>query len=258
MHPIFGNVPTLHDVDPVDRRRCGRKAGVEGRRRFRCAPRQLAALRLAVIRRLHGQRPGSDARRFAARRGADTGDHAQRNASRLHPGGAAASTTTARSRSASRTKSNKKVRGPDLDDYAVIDQPAAGTSASSRLGGVYERLEVRHADGRPEARLLGRQRHDPDGSGRAGTLFYGRRRRRQGRRGGRRRVSASGRRVRTRLATSGKSATRMRCRSARRSTRATCKIDNDSNANYKFNINPYPIAIGGNASGLVMGMIHLF
>jgi predicted porin len=36
------------------------------------------------------------------------------------------------------------------------------------------------------------------------------------------------------------------------------KIDNDSNASYTFNINPYPIAVGGKPSGFVFGMIHLF
>jgi predicted porin len=36
------------------------------------------------------------------------------------------------------------------------------------------------------------------------------------------------------------------------------KIDNGGNASYTFNINPYPIAIGGKPQGFVMGMIHLF
>ena len=36
------------------------------------------------------------------------------------------------------------------------------------------------------------------------------------------------------------------------------KIDNDSNASYTFNINSYPIAVGGKPGGLVLGMIHLF
>jgi predicted porin len=36
------------------------------------------------------------------------------------------------------------------------------------------------------------------------------------------------------------------------------RIDNDSNASYTFNINPYPTAIGGKPGGLVLGMIHLF
>ena len=36
------------------------------------------------------------------------------------------------------------------------------------------------------------------------------------------------------------------------------KIDNDSNASYTFNINSYPIGVGGKPGGLVFGMIHLF
>ena len=44
------------------------------------------------------------------------------------------------------------------------------------------------------------------------------------------------------------------------------KIDNDSNANYTFNINPYPVCGGNGAScgsagkpgGLVLGMVHFF
>ena len=36
------------------------------------------------------------------------------------------------------------------------------------------------------------------------------------------------------------------------------KIDNGGNASYTFNINPYPIAVGGKPGGFVLGMIHLF
>jgi len=33
---------------------------------------------------------------------------------------------------------------------------------------------------------------------------------------------------------------------------------NDSNANYNFNINPYAVTNGANASGLAMGLVHFF
>ena len=33
---------------------------------------------------------------------------------------------------------------------------------------------------------------------------------------------------------------------------------NDSNAIYNFNINPYTVTAGSNASGLVVGMVHFF
>jgi len=36
------------------------------------------------------------------------------------------------------------------------------------------------------------------------------------------------------------------------------KLENDSNASYTFNINAYPIAVGGKPGGFVLGMIHLF
>ena len=36
------------------------------------------------------------------------------------------------------------------------------------------------------------------------------------------------------------------------------EIRNDTNANYTFNINSYPVARGGDPQGLVLGMIHLF
>ena len=36
------------------------------------------------------------------------------------------------------------------------------------------------------------------------------------------------------------------------------KIDNDSRASYTFNINAYPLTVGGKPGGLVLGMIHLF
>ena len=54
--------PTLHDVDPVDGRRCGRKAPqAKVARRLRRAPRQLGPLRLAEHRRLHGSASRSSA-----------------------------------------------------------------------------------------------------------------------------------------------------------------------------------------------------
>jgi predicted porin len=36
------------------------------------------------------------------------------------------------------------------------------------------------------------------------------------------------------------------------------KVENDRNASYTFNINPYPVSIGGKPAGLVFGMIHFF
>jgi predicted porin len=36
------------------------------------------------------------------------------------------------------------------------------------------------------------------------------------------------------------------------------RLDNERNASYTFNINSYPIAIGGKPDGFVFGMIHLF
>jgi predicted porin len=36
------------------------------------------------------------------------------------------------------------------------------------------------------------------------------------------------------------------------------KIDNGGQASYNFNINNYPIAVGGKPQGIVFGMIHLF
>jgi predicted porin len=36
------------------------------------------------------------------------------------------------------------------------------------------------------------------------------------------------------------------------------KINNDSNARYQFNINPYAIAPGGKPGGLVFGLVHFF
>ena len=33
---------------------------------------------------------------------------------------------------------------------------------------------------------------------------------------------------------------------------------NDTNAHYNFNINPYAVVNGANASGLVVGLVHFF
>jgi len=36
------------------------------------------------------------------------------------------------------------------------------------------------------------------------------------------------------------------------------QIDNDKNANYTFNINPYPVVNGGKPQGFVVGAVHFF
>ena len=209
---------------------------IEGHGRLRRAPRQLGSLRLAGVGWLQLQHAGVAARLVGLRRQsrrplATTRSRRQRRTELRHAyvWGRPASTTTARSRSVSRTSRNIKVRGAGLSDYAVT------------ITGAYNFGIVRPALACTNASTTTRRRGDlkrdfwgvsataPIGPG-ALYAFWGDASDGKGGRSGRRARRRPDEGLADRARTSGKSATRIRCRSARRSTPATSSCDNDRNA----------------------------
>ena len=152
---------------------------------------------------------------------------------------------------------NEKVRGPDLDDYAVSIS-GGWNFGIVRLAGVYERLKYDTPTGDLKRDFWGVSGTIPMGTG-SWYLFYGRANDGKG-------GAADGERIGPFGPAKGSDTSSNQWEvsytypfSKRTSVYAGyVKIDNDSNASYTFNINPYPIAIGGKPQGFAMGMIHLF
>ena len=140
-------------------------------RRLRRAPRQLAALRLAG--RAAASRSASQfcaARRVGCGRsgatlGGDNGDHVP-ELRHAYVWGAGGLYNNGPLQVGIGTSRNNKVRGPGPDRLRRSRVTGAWNFGVVRVGGVYERLKYDIADGRrPEAQLLGRQRHGADRSG---------------------------------------------------------------------------------------------
>jgi predicted porin len=150
---------------------------------------------------------------------------------------------------------NKKVRGPDLDDYDLTITGGYNFGIV-RVAGLYERLDYDTPSGSLKRDMWGISGTIPMGPG-SWYLFYGKANEGKG-------SAADGERVSGLAKGSDTDAQHYEISytypfSKRTSVYAGyVKIDNGGNASYTFNINPYPIAIGGKPQGLVFGMIHLF
>ena len=127
--PLFGNVPTLTHVDPVDGGAVGAGRAVQGQRRLRRAAGQLDPLRLAALRRLHRQRPGLARRGRAAPSSATA--HALSAGGVLRDGPAPGRLAYER---------NNEVRGAGSNDQA-LSVAGSWNFGIVRVGGVYERLD---------------------------------------------------------------------------------------------------------------------
>ncbi len=150
---------------------------------------------------------------------------------------------------------NKDVRAPNLDDYDLTITGAYNFGVV-RVAAVYERLKYDTPSGDLKRDLWGISGTIPMGPG---TWYVSYQRANDGK------GSASdGARVGGLAKGSDTSSNNWELSytypfSKRTSVYAGyTKIDNDSNASYTWNINPYPIGIGGKPGGFVLGMIHLF
>src|SRR6476620_5438166 len=150
---------------------------------------------------------------------------------------------------------NKKVRGPDLDD-SDITITGGYNFGIVRVAALYERLDYDTPSGSLKRDMWGISGTIPMGPG-SWYLFYGKANDGKG-------GAADGERVSGLAKGNDTDAQHYEVSytypfSKRTSVYAGyVKIDNGGNASYTFNINPYPIAIGGKPQGCVMGMIHLF
>jgi predicted porin len=150
---------------------------------------------------------------------------------------------------------NQDVRGPDLDDYA-FSITGAYNFGPVRVALVYDRLKYDTPTGDLKRDFWGISGTIPMGPG-VWYAFYGRANDGKG-------GASDAERIGGLAHGSDTSANMWELSytypfSKRTSVYAGyVKIDNDSRANYSFNINDYPIGIGGKPGGFVLGMIHLF
>jgi predicted porin len=150
---------------------------------------------------------------------------------------------------------NKDVRAPNLDDYDITITGAYNFGIV-RVAAVYERLKYDTPSGDLKRDFWGISGTMPMGPG-TWYAFYGHAADGKG-------SAADGTRVGQLAKGADSSSNQWELSytypfSKRTSVYAGyVKLDNDSNASYTFNINAYPIGIGGKPGGFVLGMIHLF
>ena len=150
---------------------------------------------------------------------------------------------------------NKDVRAPNLDDYDITITGAYNFGIV-RVAAVYERLKYDTPSGDLKRDFWGISGTMPMGPG-TWYAFYGHAADGKG-------SAADGTRVGQLAKGADSSSNQWELSytypfSKRTSVYAGyVKLDNDSNASYTFNINAYPIAVGGKPGGFVLGMIHLF
>jgi predicted porin len=152
-------------------------------------------------------------------------------------------------------ETNEKVRGPDLDDY---DFTVTGgyNFGVVRIAALYERLKYDTPTGDLKRDMWGLSATMPMGPG-TWYAFYGQALDGKG-------GASDGTRVAGLAKGNDTGAKHYEISYTYPFSKRTqvyagyVRIDNDGQASYTFNINPYPTAIGGKPAGLVMGMIHLF
>jgi predicted porin len=152
---------------------------------------------------------------------------------------------------------NQKVRGAALDDGA-FSVAANWNFGVAKIGGVYERLDYDTPTGSLKRNFWGISATVPIGPGE----LYGY----WGDAGDGSGGAANGTRVGNLVKGGGSGATHYVVSYTYALSKRTLayagivQIRNDTNANYNFNINPYPggVANGSNVSGVALGMVHFF
>jgi predicted porin len=153
-------------------------------------------------------------------------------------------------------ENNKDVRGPNLDDYDLTVTGGYNFGVV-RIAAVYERLKYDVVTGGDLKRdLWGVSGTIPMGPG---TWYVSWQRANDGKGS-----SADGSRVGGLAKGSNTSSDNWEISYTYPFSKRTqvyagyTAVENDSNASYTWNINPYPITIGGKPRGFVLGMIHFF
>jgi predicted porin len=152
-------------------------------------------------------------------------------------------------------ESNQGVRGAGLDDHA-LSIAANWNFGMVKVGSVFERLDYDAPSGRLTRGFWGLSATVPIGPGEA-YAFWGHA---DDGKGG----AANGTRVGQLAKGAGTGATQWELSYTYALSKRTLsyvgfvQTRNDSNASYNFNLNPYPVVNGANASGFVVGMTHFF
>ena len=150
---------------------------------------------------------------------------------------------------------NQKVRGPDLNDYDFTITGGYNFGVV-RVAGVYERLKYDTPSGDLKRDFYGVSGTIPMGPG-TWYLFWGWA-------GDGKGSAEDGTRVGGLAKGDGTRSQQYEISYTYPFSKRTqvyagyVKLDNDNNASYTFNINAYPIGVGGKPQGFVLGMIHLF
>ncbi|MEO8754508.1 MAG: porin, partial [Casimicrobiaceae bacterium] len=152
-------------------------------------------------------------------------------------------------------ESNQQVRAARLDDSA-LSLAANWNFGVVKIGGVYERLDYATPSGSLQRNFLGISATVPVGPGEL-FAFWGNAADGAG-------SAANGTRVGQLVKGGNTGATQWELSYTYAWSKRTLayvgfvQTRNDANASYNFNVNPYPVADGANASGLVLGMCHFF
>ena len=152
-------------------------------------------------------------------------------------------------------ETHNKVRGPSLDDQA-LSIAANWNFGVAKVGGVYERLDYDTPTGSLKRNFWGISATVPIGPGELYAMW--------GDAGDGTGGAADGTRVGQLCKGGGCGATQWSVSYTYALSKRTLtyagftQTRNDSNANYNFNINPYTVINGSNASGLAVGMVHFF
>jgi predicted porin len=152
-------------------------------------------------------------------------------------------------------ESRQKLRGPALDDQA-LSVAANWNFGIIKVGGVWERLDYDTPTGSLKRDFWGISGTVPIGPGEL-YAFWGDAADGKG-------GAANGTQVGQLRKGGGTGATQWSVSYTYALSKRTLtyagivQTRNDSNAIYNFNINPYAVTAGSNASGLVVGMVHFF
>jgi predicted porin len=253
MHPIFGNVPTyttsiLSTADLWAQGTLSKSAGGFDARLGNSLRYDSPSFNGLTFSGQVALRDGSGAT------GANTGDHESELRHAYSLGGNAIYNNGPIQVGVA-FETNQKVRGPDLNDYDIT-LTGGYNFGVVRPALVYERLKYDTPTGDLKRDLWGISATMPMGPGTWYAFF--------GRAGNGKGSAADGTRVGGLAKGSDTSSNQWEISytypfSKRTSVYAGyVKLDNKANASYTFNINAYPIAVGGKPDGIVLGMIHLF
>jgi predicted porin len=253
MHPIFGNVPTyttsiLSTADIWAQGTLSKSAGGFDARLGNSLRYDSPSFSGLTFSGQIALRDGSGAT------GANTGDH-ESELRHAYSWGGNAIYNNGPIQVGLGLEGNQKVRGDDLNDYDIT-LTGGYNFGIVRVAGLYERLKYDTPSGDLKRDMWGISGTMPMGPG-TWYAFFGRALDGKG-------SAADGTRVGG-LAKGDDTATNQYEISytypfSKRTQvyAGYVKLDNDRNASYTFNINAYPIGVGGKPGGFVMGMIHLF